>query len=37
MAPHNKREFWFVTLSTLAAAPLVASMALVFMSGIVAW
>jgi hypothetical protein len=37
MAPHNKREFWFITLSALAAAPLIASMGLVFMSGIVAW
>lgn len=37
MAPHTTREFWFITLSTLAAAPLIASVGLVFISGIVAW
>lgn len=37
MAQDNKREFWFIALSTLAAAPLIASVGLIVLSGIVMW
>jgi hypothetical protein len=36
MANHTKRELWVVALSTLAAAPFIACVGLVVVSGIVA-
>ena len=37
MDDQNKRELWLLALGTLAAAPVVASVGLVVISGIVAW
>jgi hypothetical protein len=37
MAGHTKRDFWFITLSTITAAPFIACVGLVAVSGIIAW
>jgi hypothetical protein len=37
VASHTKRELWFVALSALAAAPFIACVGMVVVSGIVAW
>jgi hypothetical protein len=37
MDGQTKRDIWFIALSTLMAAPLIAGVGLVVVSGIVAW
>jgi hypothetical protein len=37
MDGRTKRDIWFIALSTLMAAPVIASVGLVAVSGIVAW
>jgi len=37
MTQDNKYEFWLIALSTLAAAPLIASVGLIVFSGMVVW